>query len=66
MLFLDKLLYQDPSRNPYLMGNYAPVKDENEAYHITPDVIKGRVPRDITGVYLRNGPNPKYIPSNGR
>lgn len=24
------------------------------------------MPRDITGVYLRNGPNPKYIPANGR
>jgi carotenoid cleavage dioxygenase-like enzyme len=24
------------------------------------------VPKDISGVYLRNGPNPKFIPSNGR
>jgi carotenoid cleavage dioxygenase len=24
------------------------------------------VPRDIAGVYLRNGPNPKFIPQNGR
>ena len=36
MLILDRLLYKDPSRNPYLMGNYAPVPEENEAYKISP------------------------------
>ena len=25
MFLIDRILYQDPSRNPYLMGNYAPV-----------------------------------------
>lgn len=66
MVILDSFLYKDPIKNPYLMGNFAPVKDENEAYTISPGDIKGRVPRDINGIYLRNGPNPKYIPSNGR
>lgn len=66
MFLIDRILYQDPTRNPYLMGNYAPVQEENEPYLISNEHITGRVPRDITGVYLRNGPNPKYIPSNGR
>lgn len=48
------------------MGNYAPVKDENEPYEISKENIIGHVPKDISGVYLRNGPNPKFIPSNGR
>ena len=50
------------------MGNYvnAPVHHENEPYEIQLSDIKGKVPRDISGVYLRNGPNPKFIPSNGR
>ena len=26
----------------------------------------GKVPEDINGVYLRNGPNPKYIPITKR
>lgn len=66
MFLVDRILYQDPTRNPYLMGNYAPVQHENEPYWIQQSHIVGRVPRDISGVYLRNGPNPKFIPSNGR
>jgi carotenoid cleavage dioxygenase len=48
------------------MGNFAPVTEENDAYLINPMDIRGKTPQDITGVYLRNGPNPKFIPSNGR
>ena len=66
MFLIDRILYQDPTRNPYLMGNFAPVSDENEAYTIENHHIRGTVPKDISGVYLRNGPNPKFIPSNGR
>ena len=28
--------------------------------------MEGSVPKDINGVYLRNGPNAKMTPSNGR
>lgn len=66
MFLVDRALYQDPARNPYLLGNFAPVHDENEAYIIDNNSIRGIVPKDISGVYLRNGPNPKFIPSNGR
>ena len=34
MFLVDRVLYQDPSRNPYLMGNYAPVHHENEPYKL--------------------------------
>lgn len=30
------------------------------------DIIAGEVPKDINGVYLRNGPNPKFFPKNNR
>ena len=63
ILLLDRILYKDPTRNPYMMGNFAPVESENDAYLLTD--ITGKVPTDINGVYLRNGPNPLYIPSNG-
>lgn len=45
--------------NPYLMGNYAPVDTEITAADL--EVI-GEVPRDLDGMYVRNGPNPKYQP----
>ena len=54
----------DPSaggqeENPYLLGLYAPVHDEIDA----PDLeVIGEIPGDLTGVYLRNGPNPRFAP----
>jgi carotenoid cleavage dioxygenase len=43
--------------NPYLLGIYAPVRDE-----ITADDLEviGEIPVDLNGVYLRNGPNPRF------
>ncbi len=43
--------------NPYLMGNYAPVDTEISAEEL--EVI-GEVPQDLNGMYVRNGPNPRY------
>ncbi|MFW6010092.1 MAG: carotenoid oxygenase family protein [Actinomycetota bacterium] len=43
--------------NPYLYGVYAPVHQEIEAEDL--EVI-GEIPRDLNGIYLRNGPNPRF------
>ncbi|MBW0088468.1 carotenoid oxygenase family protein [Pseudonocardia sp. KRD-184] len=43
--------------NPYLLGVHAPVRDEITAGDL--EVI-GQIPRDLNGVYLRNGPNRRY------
>ncbi|GAA3245191.1 carotenoid oxygenase family protein [Pseudonocardia petroleophila] len=43
--------------NPYLLGVHAPVRDEITAEDL--EVI-GEIPRDLNGVYLRNGPNRRY------
>jgi carotenoid cleavage dioxygenase-like enzyme len=40
---------------PYLSGNYAPVTDEVTAYELR---TEGSIPRELTGWYIRNGPNP--------
>jgi carotenoid cleavage dioxygenase len=40
---------------PHLLGNYAPVTDELTAYDLP---VTGSVPPELTGWYLRNGPNP--------
>lgn len=45
--------------NPYLMGNYAPIDTEITAENL--EVI-GEVPKDLNGMYVRNGPNPQFHP----
>lgn len=45
--------------NPYLIGPYAPVDSEISADELR---VIGEIPRDLEGVYLRNGPNPAYAP----
>ncbi len=46
--------------NPYLTGVFAPVDTEIDATNLT---VIGEIPRDLDGVYLRNGPNPQYPPT---
>jgi len=43
--------------NPYTLGAYAPVDTEIEAEKLQ---VFGEVPSDLNGVYVRNGPNPRY------
>jgi carotenoid cleavage dioxygenase len=45
--------------NPYLQGLYAPVEKEITAENL--EVI-GEIPRDLDGVIVRNGPNPRFAP----
>src|SRR5919197_3842279 len=45
--------------NPFLTGGFAPVQDELTVENLP---VRGEVPRDIAGVYMRNGPNPAYPP----
>lgn len=44
------------AENPYLAGNFAPVPDELTAFDLP--VVQGRLPSELTGRYLRIGPNP--------
>jgi carotenoid cleavage dioxygenase-like enzyme len=43
--------------NPYLMGVFAPVRDE---ITLTDLPVIGEIPADLNGVYLRNGPNRRF------
>jgi carotenoid cleavage dioxygenase len=45
--------------NLYLTGNYAPVGDELTAAQLP---VTGRLPQELQGRYLRNGPNPVRAP----
>ncbi|MDN5766167.1 MAG: carotenoid oxygenase family protein [Humibacillus sp.] len=49
-------------KNPYLLGVFAPVDKELTLENL--EVI-GEVPKDLNGVYLRNGPN-RQFPAAGR
>jgi carotenoid cleavage dioxygenase-like enzyme len=49
----------DPASNPFLSGVFAPTDDEIEQADLP---VKGKIPEDLQGVYLRNGPNPKFPP----
>ena len=50
---------QDHSTNPFLSGNYAPIKDELSVTHLP---IVGKLPSDMQGIYMRNGPNSAFPP----
>jgi carotenoid cleavage dioxygenase-like enzyme len=52
-------LPDDPSKPWWLRRNYAPV-DESEAFDLP---IVGALPPALTGLYLRNGPNPLGVDS---
>ncbi len=47
--------------NPYLHGVFAPTTRETEAETLE---IEGRLPRELSGAYLRNGPNPRFAPTH--
>ena len=45
----------EQTANPFLSGNLAPVEDELTALDLK---VTGTLPTELTGRYLRNGPNP--------
>lgn len=48
------------SDDPHLSGNFAPIGPEIEAADL--EVVAGRIPADLSGAYMRNGPNPLFKP----
>ncbi|MFZ5719391.1 MAG: carotenoid oxygenase family protein [Pseudomonadota bacterium] len=48
----------DARINPYLAGNFAPVRSEDD-FDL---VVKGEIPAEMRGVLFRNGPNPQFEP----
>lgn len=54
-------VWETHESNPYLCGNYAPVKEE---LVISGDKLQitGDLPKDISGCFYRNGPNPMFSP----
>jgi carotenoid cleavage dioxygenase len=49
------------SDNPYLSGVHAPVCRETTAENLR---VRGELPRELCGAYVRNGPNAVFAPRN--
>lgn len=47
------------SANPYLGGNFAPVVHEMYVQGLE---VVGTLPRELDGIFIRNGPNPQFPP----
>lgn len=45
--------------DPYLVGKFRPIQDEIVAEDLH---VKGELPRDLEGMFLRNSPNPRFPP----
>ncbi|MDD9941593.1 MAG: carotenoid oxygenase family protein [Myxococcales bacterium] len=48
----------EPSDNPFLQGNFAPVPEESTLEHLP---VEGTLPKALRGQLLRNGPNPTKL-----
>lgn len=48
------------SDDPHLSGNFLPVRREVDVSDL--EVVHGRIPPDLHGVYMRNGPNSEFAP----
>src|SRR3984893_19198261 len=49
----------DPRGKPFLQGPFVPVGEELDIDDIR---VEGRLPSELTGSYVRNGPNPQFTP----
>ncbi|MFF7176977.1 carotenoid oxygenase family protein [Streptomyces sp. NPDC008121] len=49
----------DPTRVPHLLGSFAPVTEEVDVADLE---VTGEIPAALDGLYLRNGPNPRFTP----
>ncbi len=50
---------QQSKVSPYLAGNFSPIDKEID---IDLTEVIGEIPKDLSGAFLRNGPNPMFIP----
>lgn len=49
--------------NPYLQDNFAPVEQEITADNLA---VIGELPPDLSGLLVRNGPNPQFTPAGSQ
>jgi carotenoid cleavage dioxygenase-like enzyme len=57
------LQWTHKAENPFLSGTMAPVN--TEVFTMDLKVVEGAIPPDMSGVFLRTGPNPQHQPWGG-
>ncbi|MGL4462451.1 MAG: carotenoid oxygenase family protein, partial [Planctomycetia bacterium] len=57
-----QIRHDDQFPDPMLRGPFAPVFDELDVADLK---VEGSIPRQLRGLYLRNGPNPAFMPIGG-
>ena len=60
--FVQSITMGKSSNSPFLHGNFGPVSEE--VFFSDLEVI-GEIPVELSGEFVRNGPNPKYVPKGG-
>ena len=53
---------KEPVKSPFLEGNFGPVREEVTGESLR---VLGELPRELNGVFVRNGPNPQFHPIRG-
>ncbi len=49
----------NPLLDDFKQGNYAPIQDEVTQSNL---MVEGELPEHLNGMYVRNGPNPAFLP----
>lgn len=57
---ISRFLRQGKANNPYLEGIHEPMSEEVTLDNLT---VKGEIPAQLDGLYVRNGPNPHAVES---
>lgn len=52
-------ILEDVTRNPFLSGNRAPIRQERDFTELE---VVGELPKELSGYFLRTGPNPQFDP----
>lgn len=50
-----------PEENLFLAGDFAPVREESTIDNLE---VVGKLPKELNGFFVRNGPNPQFQPRN--
>ena len=53
---LDSMQANELEDNPFIHGNYAPVAQEQRGLEL--EAVSGALPKELDGMFVRNGPNP--------
>jgi carotenoid cleavage dioxygenase len=51
--------YRSSRGNPFMSGHWEPMLEEHEKQNLA--VLHGEIPAELSGCFLRVGPNPRFL-----